>query len=187
MTEKKRRKLLSLSVFTALILFAILLFGEITGFAADSSMILKRNIEQNLSGAFSSYNRNGADGTESMLLLNEQWAYCMEPATELNNLTANGTRFYLQENGNGVKWLQNRYGWSFDKINNLTKAVCYAKSYFGSDWVCNYVLTQNLIWSEIKDHEDYNQASRYMLTNTKKYTCAHLDSKAKVDQAIAEV
>ena len=97
MTEKKRRKLLSLSVFTALILFAILLFGEITGFAADSSMILKRNIEQNLSGAFSSYNRNGADGTESMLLLNEQWAYCMEPATELNNLTANGTRFYLQE------------------------------------------------------------------------------------------
>lgn len=42
MTEKKRRKLLSLSVFTALILFAILLFGEITGFAADSSMILKR-------------------------------------------------------------------------------------------------------------------------------------------------
>ena len=187
MTEKKRRKLLSLSVFTALILFAILLFGEITGFAADSSMILKRNIEQNLSGAFSSYNRNGADGTESMLLLNEQWAYCMEPATELNNLTANGTRFYLQENGNGVKWLQDRYGWSFDKINNLTKAVCYAKSYFGSDWVCNYVLTQNLIWSEIKDHEDYNQASRYMLTNTKKYTCAHLDSKAKVDQAIAEV
>ena len=74
MTEKKRRKLLSLSVITALILFAILLFGEITGFAADSSMILKRNTEQNLSGAFSSYNRNGSDGTESMLLLNDQWA-----------------------------------------------------------------------------------------------------------------
>lgn len=53
----------------------------------------------------------------------------------------------------GSIWLE------FDKINNLTKAVCYAKSYFGSDWVCNYVLTQNLIWSEIKDHEDYNQAA----------------------------
>ena len=75
----------------------------------------------------------------------------------------------------------------FDKINNLTKAVCYAKKLFWLRLVCNYVLTQNLIWSEIKDHEDYNQASRYMLTNTKKYTCAHLDSKAKVDQAIAEV
>ena len=187
MTEKKRRKLVSLPVFTALILFAILLFGGITGFAADSSMILKRNTEQNLSGAFSSYNRNGADGTESMLLLNDQWAYCMEPATELNNLTVNGTRFYLQENGNGVKWIQNRYGWSFDKINNLSKAVCYAKSYFGSDWVCNYVLTQNLIWSEIKDNEDYGQASHYMLTNTKKYSCTHLDTKAKVAQAIADI
>ena len=187
MTEKKRRKLISLSVFTALILFVILLLGEITGFAADASMILKRNTEQNLSGAFSSYNRNGADGTSSMLLLNDQWAYCVEPATELNNLTTSGTRFYLQENGNGVKWIQNRYGWSFDKINNLTKAVCYAKSYFGSDWVCNYVLTQNLIWSEIKDNENYGQASHYMLTNTKKYSCTHLDTKAKLDQAIADI
>ena len=60
MTEKKRRKLVSLSVFTVLILFAILLFWKINGFAADSSMILKRNTEQNLNGAFSSYNRNGA-------------------------------------------------------------------------------------------------------------------------------
>lgn len=187
MTEKKRRKLVSLSVFTVLILFAILLFWKINGFAADSSMILKRNTEQNLNGAFSSYNRNGVDGTGSMLLLNDQWAYCMEPATELNNLTANGTRFYLQENGNGVKWIQDRYGWSFDKINNLTKAVCYTKSYFGSDWVCNYVLTQNLIWSEIKDHEDYGQASHYMLTNMKKYSCTHLDTKAKLNQAIADI
>ena len=52
MTEKKRRKLVSLSVFTVLILFAILLFWKINGFAADSSMILKRNTEQNLNGAF---------------------------------------------------------------------------------------------------------------------------------------
>ena len=187
MIEKKRTKLLSLSVITALVLFVILLFGEITGFAAESSMILKRNAAQNLNGAFTSYNRAGENGTESMLLLNDQWAYCMEPGIELNNLTTEGTRFYLQDNGNGIKWLQSRYGWSFDKINNLSKAVCYAKSYFGSDFACNYVLTQNLIWSEIKDYEVYGQASYYMLTNTKKYSCTHLDSKEKLDQVIAEI
>ena len=184
---KKTKKWIPLSVGIGIILAMVILIAQITGFAAESTMVLKRNSAQNLNGAFSGYNRNGYNTTESMLLLNDQWAFCMEPSVNLNNLGTDGTVFYLQENGDGVKWLQQKYGWSFEKINNLSKAICYAKNYYGGDWVCNYALTQNLIWSEIKDNESYENAARYMLTDTGKYSCDHLNSKAKIDAAINDI
>ena len=56
--------------------------------------------------------------------------------------------------GDAAQWLQNRYGWSWNKINNLAKAVCFAKQYFGDHGLCGYALVQDLIWSEIQPYED---------------------------------
>ena len=62
-------------------------------------------------------------------------------------------RGYLRLNGDAARMLMDKYGWSYKKTNNLTKAVYLAKSYYGNDWLCSYVLVQNLIWSEIKENE----------------------------------
>ena len=184
---KRIKKWIPISALACMVLIIAFSFLNTTGLAAESTMILKRNTDQNLGGAFSGYNRNGYNTTESMLLLNGQWAFCMEPSVNLNNLGTAGTVFYLLENGDGVKWLQQRYGWDFEKTNNLSKAICYARNYYGSDWICNYALVQNLIWSEIKDYESYENAARYMLTNTAKYYCGHLDSKEKLDAAVSDI
>lgn len=143
------------------------------------------NKAQNL---FACYHKDGSfDCTESLLTLNNQWVWCIEPSI---NIGSAGGNYTLGYNGNAAQWLKDKYGWSYSKTNNLTKAVYLAKNYFGSDGYCNYVLVQDLIWSEIKESESARDAGRYVLTDGAHKTthkCGHLDSKAKVDAAIADI
>lgn len=150
---------------------------------AASSLTL--NKAQNL---FACYHKDGSfDCTESLLTLGNQWAWCIEPSI---NIGSGGGTYNIGYNGNAAQWLKDKYGWSYAKTNNLTKAVYLAKNYFGNDGYCNYVLVQDLIWSEIKDYESSKDAGRYVLTDGARGTshkCGHLDSKAKVDKAIADI
>lgn len=143
------------------------------------------NKAQNL---FACYHKDGSfDCTESLLTLNNQWVWCIEPSI---NIGSAGGNYTLGYNGNAAQWLKDKYGWSYAKTNNLTKAVYLAKNYFGSDGYCNYVLVQDLIWSEIKESESARDAGRYVLTDGAHKTthkCGHLDNKAKVDAAIADI
>ena len=143
------------------------------------------NKAQNL---FACYHKDGSfDCTESLLTLNNQWVWCIEPSI---NIGSAGGNYTLGYNGNAAQWLKDKYGWSYEKTNNLTKAVYLAKNYFGSDGYCNYVLVQDLIWSEITEAESPKDAGRYVLTDGAHKTthkCGHLDNKAKVDAAIADI
>ena len=88
-------------------------------------------------------------------MLGDQLAWCIEPSV---NIGASGGTYGL--NGDAAHWLMDKYGWSYKKTNNLTKAVYLAKSYYGNDWLCSYVLVQNLIWSEIKENESRHTDTR---------------------------
>lgn len=129
---------------------------------------------------FACYHGNGDwDCTESYLKIGDTVAWCIEPAIDIGS---SGGSYSL--NSDAMTWLKNRYGWSYAKIMNLSKAVYLAKDYYGSDWLCNYVLVQNLIWKEV----DAN--GRYVLTNgahKTSHVCGHLDTKAKVDEAVQNV
>lgn len=148
--------------------------------AASSATLIKYENQ------FSCYHKDGSwDCTESYLMLGNQLAWCIEPSV---NIGASGGTYGL--NGDAAQWLMDKYGWSYKKTNNLTKAVYLAKSYYGNDWLCSYVLVQNLIWSEIKENESPANYGRYVLTDGARNTahnCGHLNTKAKVDAAIADV
>lgn len=148
--------------------------------AASSATLIKYENQ------FSCYHKDGSwDCTESYLMLGDQLAWCIEPSV---NIGASGGTYGL--NGDAAQWLMDKYGWSYKKTNNLTKAVYLAKSYYGNDWLCSYVLVQNLIWSEIKENESPANYGRYVLTDGARNTahnCGHLNTKAKVDAAIADV
>ena len=79
--------------------------------------------------------------------------WCLEPSELVGNVGI-GITYALVDPGDAAQWLQNRYGWSWNKINNLAKAVCFAKQYFGDHGLCGYALVQDLIWSEIQTYED---------------------------------
>lgn len=139
---------------------------------------------------FAAYYADGTfNGQESVLYLNQEPAWCLEPSELVGNAGA-GITYALAESGDAAQWLQNRYGWSWSKINNLAKAVCFAKQYFGDHGMCGYALVQDLIWSEIQPYEDSAEAGYYLLTNGAEntaYQCGHLDTKEKMNQAIQNV
>ena len=80
---------------------------------------------------FAAYYADGTfNGQESVLYLNQEVVWCLEPSELVGNV-GKGITYALADPGDAAQWLQNRYGWSWDKINNLAKAVCFAKQYFG--------------------------------------------------------
>lgn len=150
--------------------------------AAVSTKEMTRNIAEGFNGAFNLYKNGTYDGTESMLLLDGEMAWCVEPATSVGA----GWTAFTSVSVTGQKWLGNRYGWSEEKVGNLSKAIYFAKSYFG-DKASDYVLVQNLIWSGITAAEDSSQSGRYVLTSNSKAYRNQLDTKAKLDAAMNAV
>lgn len=147
--------------------------------AATSIKEMTRNIAEGFNGAFNLYKNGRYDGTESMLLLDGEVAWCVEPATEVGA----GWTDFTSSSLTGSKWLGNRYGWSEEKVGNLSKAIYFAKNHFG-DKASDYVLVQNLIWSSITSTEDASQSGSYVLTSNSKAYRSQLDTKAKLDAAM---
>ena len=82
---------------------------------------------------FAAYYADGTfNGQESVLYLNQEVVWCLEPSELVGNV-GKGITYALADPGDAAQWLQNRYGWSWNKINNLAKAVCFAKQYFGDE------------------------------------------------------
>lgn len=139
---------------------------------------------------FAAYYADGTfNGQESVLYLNQEVAWCLEPSELVGNV-GSGITYALADPGDAAQWLQNRYGWSWNKINNLAKAVCFAKQYFGDHGLCGYALVQDLIWSEIQPYEDADETGYYLLTNgagNTAYQCEHLNTKEKMNEAIQAV
>lgn len=139
---------------------------------------------------FAAYYADGTfNGQESVLYLNQEVVWCLEPSELVGNV-GKGITYALADPGDAAQWLQNRYGWSWNKINNLAKAVCFAKQYFGDHGLCGYALVQDLIWSEIQPYEDAGEAGYYLLTNgagNTTYQCEHLNTREKVNEAIQAV
>ena len=82
---------------------------------------------------FAAYYADGTfNGQESVLYLNQEVVWCLEPSELVGNV-GKGITYALADPGDAAQWLQNRYGWSWNKINNLAKAVCVAKQYFGDE------------------------------------------------------
>lgn len=139
---------------------------------------------------FAAYYADGTfNGQESVLYLNQEVVWCLEPSELVGNV-GKGITYALADPGDAAQWLQNRYGWSWNKINNLAKAVCFAKQYFGDHGLCGYALVQDLIWSEIQPYEDAGETGYYLLTNgagNTTYQCEHLNTREKVNEAIQAV
>lgn len=158
---------------------------EIDTYAA-SNMKLTKSAQQ----MFAGYYPNGSyDCKESILYLDGNWVWCMEPSQLVGNV-GSGVNYALSNGGDASQWLKNRFGWSWTKTNNLSKAVYLAKKYFPGDGNCTYALIQNLIWSEITSAESPKEAGRYLLTNGAEKTahvCSHLNTKEKVDAAIKDI
>lgn len=158
---------------------------NIATFAAKN-MTLTKSTKQ----MFAAYYSNDKfDCQESILYLNNNWVWCMEPSQLVGNV-GNGVNYTLVNNGDALQWIKNRFGWSWAKSNNLSKAVYFARSYFPGDANCTYALIQNLIWSEITSGESPSEAGRYLLTNgvgNSSHVCSHLNTKEKVQAAIRGV
>ncbi len=153
---------------------------------ALQTMTLTKSVQK----MFAAYYADGTfNGQESILYLDQEPAWCLEPSELVGNV-GSGITYALADPSDAAQWLQNRYGWSWTKINNLAKAVCFAKQYFGDHGLCGYALVQDLIWSEIQPYEDAGEAGYYLLTNgagNTAYACEHLKTKEKMDEAIQAV
>ncbi|WP_296117330.1 collagen binding domain-containing protein [uncultured Eubacterium sp.] len=158
---------------------------NIATFAAKNTTLTKSTKQM-----FAGYYPSGAyDCKESILYLNNSWCWCMEPSQVIGNV-GSGVNYALANNGDALQWIKNRFGWSWAKSNNLSKAVYFARSYFPGDANCTYALIQNLVWSEITSSESPSEAGRYLLTNGAEksaHVCTHLDTKEKVQAAIRGV
>ena len=153
---------------------------------AAKNMVLTKSAKQ----MFAAYYANDKfDCQESILYLDKNRVWCMEPSQLVGNV-GNGVTYELANDGDALQWLKNRFSWSWAKSNNLSKAVYMARNYFPGDDNCNYVLIQDLIWSEITSSESESDAGRYLLTNgagNTGHVCGHLDTKEKVQTAIKNV
>lgn len=148
---------------------------------AATTKYMERNRAEGFSGAFSAYRNGEYKTTESMLLLDGETAWCVEPGT----MVGSGSAYYTSVSVTGSNWLGSRYGWSNTKVGDLSKAVYFAKNYFG-DKAADYVLVQNLLWSSISSADDSSQSGYYVLTNGTAYR-SQLDTKAKLDAVVSTV
>lgn len=148
---------------------------------AATTKYMQRNSAEGYSAAFSAYRNGVYKTTESMLLLDGEAAWCIEPGTMVGAGSANFTSVSVT----GSSWLGNRYGWNNTKVGDLSKAIYFAKNYFG-DKAADYVLVQNLIWSSISSANDSSQSGYYVLTNGTAYR-SQLDTKTKLDAALSAV
>lgn len=150
--------------------------------AAAPTKEMTRNIAEGFNGAFDAYKNGTYDGTESMLLLDGELAWCVEPSADVGA----GWTDFTAASVAGSKWLGNRYGWNAEKVGNLSKAIYFAKNYF-NDKAADYVLVQNIIWSSITSAEDSSQSGSYVLTSNSKAYRSQLATKAKLDAAMNAV
>ncbi len=177
------RKAAAFVMAAVLCLQAAVSYTTTTADAATTTKEMTRNIEEGFNGAFNAYRSDGSfNSTESMLLLDGEAAWCIEPRT---NVGPGWTEFTLAS-VSGTNWLKNRYGWSAEKVSSLSKAVYFAKNYFG-DKAADYVLVQNLLWSSITAAEDASQSGSYVLTNNSEAYRSQLDTKAKLDAVMATI
>lgn len=140
---------------------------------------------------FSYHEPNGHVGPESLFKLGDYYAWCVEPSQTIGDTPGLGLEYTLDSySGDALNWLRVKYGWSYQKIIQLSRAVEIAKETYKSDEKCAYVLVQNLIWSSIKAEEDAGESGYYLLTDQaagSKYYCTHFDTLDKVNAAIQDV
>lgn len=164
--------------------------SQIATYAAASFKV-RRAVAEEMNGAYTVYDyaSDTNHGTESALFTDTGLqVFCIQPTTDLPTSMVGGVNYVSY--GDGYAWLNANYGWSMGKINRISQAIQAVDkmnlySEHGKDaWKCRYALKQNILWSSITSGP---QSGRYILTDTKKYYCDHLNSREDLNDALTAV